>query len=946
MPVHRHRPTGWRRGTAAPAAATALTAGSLALAALPATAHADPMEQCTATSGAVVAVDFGPFGGGVLRGCDAHPTTGMNLLHNAGFATTGTAHDGPGFICRLGNTEFNGGTQYPTPDKEACVNTPQATGYWSYWIAPAGQDTWKYATLGAMSQKPGPGEVEAWVYGGTDIGGTSGAPTFSPASVRATGGASPSPSGGATPTPTGTPTTTPTGTPKPPQGDLPAAARWLIGRLTDGDHVVDPDWGTLDHAATANTALALAAAGGHDDTLRKLVAYLAAHTGEFAFPAGADAAPDVRGAALLALVAEVTGGNPSDFGGHDLIAALSSHLCEAPGRGGACAAAGDFEGASWPVNQTLGLLALARAGVAVPQSAVDRLLSAQCADGGFSPVYVGPREPCDADPGTSAMASLALRRTGTAADRTGRSDAWILSRQLPDGALPVDPTSGAGDSYTTALAAQALRQAGRAQARTAAIGWLAARQLPDGGFGTDPTATQSAGYVTEQAVLALAGTDLAELTHDITTPQPGGRMPDLAKGGAYLTDPARLLDGHYYESVPGTGFGDFGLTIDAGFALAATGTDDAALRRLADFFDRGGKDGGGRGVNEWTGAGTEFAGGGSIGKAALFAEVTGRNPRAFAGQDLIAALAAMVCTERGRAPDTACADRGNYRYATSVFSQSLGIMAQLRAGDAAHAAEAVRYLSGLQHPDGSWPSLIPATGDSDVDSTAIAAMALDLLTDDPNAKQAVDRAVTWIAGKQLADGGFPGAAGDSTNSAALAVQALSLRAGKYGTAIARARDFLTGQQNPDGGFNVAAGGQPGSDVRASTQVLGGVVGTSFGTLSRPVEAGTPEPGGSPSPSGSPKPSPSPTGIEGSHPATLPPAGSDDGAAPVINDGNDGKVGNSGNAGHAGPSGPTGSDLARTGTEASTLALLALALLLTGGAAVGIRRARTNPGRHQ
>lgn len=254
--------------------ASLMVAGTVAAAACgtvllghPGTAAADPIEQCTATTGAIVAVDFGHWGGGVVRGCDAHPTTGMNLLHTAGFTTTGTEHDGPAFICRLGTGTFNGGVQYPTPAEEPCVNTPQATAYWSYWIAAPGQESWSYSQFGAGTQKPKPGEVEAWVYGGTDIGGTSGAPTFTPDSVRAkNGSSSPSPSNSPTsssspsPSPTVTPTPTPSPTgPPPATGDPATAAAWLVGQLVGGDHMENWAAPGPDYPRTALTAIALAA---------------------------------------------------------------------------------------------------------------------------------------------------------------------------------------------------------------------------------------------------------------------------------------------------------------------------------------------------------------------------------------------------------------------------------------------------------------------------------------------------------------------------------------------------------------------------------------------------------------------------------------------------------------------------------------------------------------
>ena len=66
-----------------------------------------------------------------MRGCGLHPSSGYALLHAAGFSTVGDNHDGPGFICRIGNGAFAGGAQYPTPAEDACILTPPAAAYLS-----------------------------------------------------------------------------------------------------------------------------------------------------------------------------------------------------------------------------------------------------------------------------------------------------------------------------------------------------------------------------------------------------------------------------------------------------------------------------------------------------------------------------------------------------------------------------------------------------------------------------------------------------------------------------------------------------------------------------------------------------------------------------------------------------------------------------------------------
>jgi hypothetical protein len=305
-----------------------------------------------------------------------------------------------------------------------------------------------------------------------------------------------------------------------------------------------------------------------------------------------------------------------------------------------------------------------------------------------------------------------------------------------------------------------------------------------------------------------------------------GTVPNLVTGSAYLVSPGNLIDGHYYESFPGSA--DFGLTIDGALALAATGDDDAALRKIVAFIDDDGRDPSGDTANDWTGIGTSYASGGAIGKEALLAEVVGANPRSFGGHNLIAALNASVCARPSRGGDTPCPAAGAYLNDTSVFDQALGIMAQFRAGQAREAAAPVAYLESLQSPDGSFPSLIPASGGPDVDSTAMAVMALALA---PGSRAAADVAagVSWIASRQEHNGGFPSGGAESINSTGLAIQALTLRAPAEKPGIRAALAFLASQQNSNGGFNVDAG-QHGSNLRASTQAVGGAVGTSFGTL--------------------------------------------------------------------------------------------------------------------
>ena len=309
------------------------------------------------------------------------------------------------------------------------------------------------------------------------------------------------------------------------------------------------------------------------------------------------------------------------------------------------------------------------------------------------------------------------------------------------------------------------------------------------------------------------------------------RTVDRTTLAAYVI--GQLYDAKAYEPY-GPGFFDTGLTIDAALALSAAGGHDATVARIRSFVGEQA-----RTFADPTDADHAFSGGG-VAKIALLAEVTGADPRAFGGYDLIAALAAHVCTTaQVSAHRTDCPTVGAYRGVTSTFGQSLGVIAQARSGGAP--ALAVTALAAAACPDGSFRSILAAggrcpAGGGDVDSTSMAAQALVAAG---GHGQAADAAVGWIAAAQERDGGFPGTAGDNTNSAALAVQAMTLPASGYAVPIAKAQAFLAGRQNHDGGLavNTTPAGAA-SDVRASAQGLNGAVGTPFSALTHAVPSGT------------------------------------------------------------------------------------------------------------
>ncbi|GAA2979504.1 hypothetical protein GCM10010483_24580 [Actinokineospora diospyrosa] len=148
-----------------------LLTGFLASAALVVGAPTATAAACEST-GVTVVVDFGSLGGGVQTRCaPGDPNSGLAALAQAGFGYTFPTRQ-PGFVCRIDNR--------PGPDIDACVNTPPATAYWSYWHADRG-GSWNYSSFGAANRDPASGTVEGWSYGAGKAPGV--APPAKPAPI-------------------------------------------------------------------------------------------------------------------------------------------------------------------------------------------------------------------------------------------------------------------------------------------------------------------------------------------------------------------------------------------------------------------------------------------------------------------------------------------------------------------------------------------------------------------------------------------------------------------------------------------------------------------------------------------------------------------------------------------------------------------------------------------
>lgn len=147
---------------------------------------------CTGGTGVTVVVDFQKLGGTTIVRCDPQSGrgTGLDALKNAGFQIGGVQRWGEAFVCRIENR--------PAPDedlpirgdehyREPCVDTPPATGYWSYWHA-GNNCAWEYSQWGVKNRDFVPGGFEGWSFSLNATADTNPVPRIAPVRPGTEGG--------------------------------------------------------------------------------------------------------------------------------------------------------------------------------------------------------------------------------------------------------------------------------------------------------------------------------------------------------------------------------------------------------------------------------------------------------------------------------------------------------------------------------------------------------------------------------------------------------------------------------------------------------------------------------------------------------------------------------------------------------------------------------------
>ncbi|WP_209020562.1 hypothetical protein [Nocardioides sp. 1609] len=123
---------------------------------------------CPDDTGVTVVVDFQQLGGDPIVRCNPTSTrgTGLDALQGSGIQVEGVQRWGLAFVCRVENRPsavetlaIEGDEDY----REGCLDTPPASGYWSYWHA-GNNCAWTYSQWGVKNRDFVAGGFEGWSF--------------------------------------------------------------------------------------------------------------------------------------------------------------------------------------------------------------------------------------------------------------------------------------------------------------------------------------------------------------------------------------------------------------------------------------------------------------------------------------------------------------------------------------------------------------------------------------------------------------------------------------------------------------------------------------------------------------------------------------------------------------------------------------------------------------
>ncbi len=280
---------------------------------------------------------------------------------------------------------------------------------------------------------------------------------------------------------------------------------WLSGQLTDG-LMHNDQFDFDDLGLTTDTGLAMAylgetaTAGAISAALEPVIAdYYTydVYNADYSEVVGTHVS--AGSLAKATAFVEAAGGDPTDFGGHDLVVELEDRVSTAAGTEGRI---GDVffpdEAFEADYSNTLGQAFAANAlhadGSELAASSVDFLLAQQCEAGFFRLSFAAADaadQTCDGDAASSAstdVTALALLNLTALGDYSADVDEakaaavdWLVEAQDADGSFGSDGDITTPNANSTGLAGWALGDADEADAASAAAVWLRQHQADDFG---------------------------------------------------------------------------------------------------------------------------------------------------------------------------------------------------------------------------------------------------------------------------------------------------------------------------------------------------------------------------------------------------------------------------------------------------------------------------------
>lgn len=305
----------------------------------------------------------------------------------------------------------------------------------------------------------------------------------------------------------------------------PAAqsARWLNKQLTDG-LVHNDQFGFDDYGLSIDVGIALGELD-QPQSARKVSKAVAANIDSYTTGADFDSSDIYASAtAKAAAFAQVTGGDPSDFGGVDLIARLGKRVANKAPIAGRIQDKGTDDFAN-VIGQSFAVQALTTARHRKAGKATRFLVAQQCKAGyfrlNFTKNKAAKDQTCDGgkrkstsapDTDATALAVLSLLELpaprGALVNKTvAKAVAWLARTQAKNGSFGGGTSTEAPNANSTGLAARALAASGVCAKANKAVSWLGKLTVTD-------VSGENGAIAYDKAALATAEDGISDAERD------------------------------------------------------------------------------------------------------------------------------------------------------------------------------------------------------------------------------------------------------------------------------------------------------------------------------------------------------------------------------------------------------------------------------------------------